>query len=180
MRYDKLLAETYLSLAQDFNVEITDSVRSDAEKFGNGIEQWPAFQDTVDAMKRLGKYYKLVPLSNVDKASFTRTLKGPLAGIPFWRVYVAEEIGSYKPDLRNFHYLIEHVDEDAKSEGEKDGVKKEQILHVAQSLKHDHVPAKKMGMTSAWVGSFIKPTFTNVMDSASKTARSENSPCVTR
>ena len=101
-------------------------------------------------MKRLSKYYKLVPLSNVDKASFAKTCKGPLNGVPFWRVYVAEEIGSYKPDLRNFEYLVEHAKSDSQSEGEE-GVEKEEICMVAQSLFHDHRPAKKMGLSSAWV-----------------------------
>ncbi len=27
----------------------------------------------------------------------------------------------------------------------------ERILHVAQSLFHDHVPAKALGMTTVWV-----------------------------
>jgi 2-haloalkanoic acid dehalogenase type II len=150
LRYDKLLTEAYLRLAQEFDVEITDAVRSDAEKFGLSVDQFQAFPDTVDAMKRLAKHYKLVPLSNVDKASFTRTCSGPLNGVPFWRVYVAEEIGSYKPSLNNFNYLIEHVKSDSQSEGNK-GIEKEDILHVAQSLQHDHVPAKKMGMSSVWV-----------------------------
>jgi FMN phosphatase YigB (HAD superfamily) len=30
-------------------------------------------------------------------------------------------------------------------------VPKERVLHVAQSLYHDHVPAKGLGMTTAWV-----------------------------
>ena len=28
---------------------------------------------------------------------------------------------------------------------------KEQVLHVAQSLFHDHVPANDLGITSAWI-----------------------------
>ncbi len=150
MRYDRLLAEAYLLLAQEFGVDITDKVRSDAQTFGESIDQWQPFPDTVNAMKRLGKHYKLVPLSNVDKASFRKTCAGPLNGVPFWRVYVAEEIGSYKPDLRNFEYLIEHAKRDSEGEGEK-GVEKGEICMVAQSLFHDHRPAKKMGLSSCWV-----------------------------
>ena len=150
MRYDKLLAAAYLLLAQDFGVESTEQVRADAKAFGEDIESWQPFPDTVNAMQRLGKYYKLVPLSNVDKASFKKTCEGPLKGVPFWRVYVAEDIGSYKPDVRNFGYLIQRAKSDSEGEGER-GIEKGEICQVAQSLMHDHVPAKKMGMSSVWV-----------------------------
>lgn len=59
-------------------------------------------------------------------------------------MYTAAEIGSYKPDLRNFEYLIKRV-------GEDHGVEKSQLLHVAQSLFHDHEPAGRMGIESVWV-----------------------------
>ncbi|KAK5944946.1 hypothetical protein PMZ80_002149 [Knufia obscura] len=151
MVYDELLEETYLLLAKDLGVDAsTSSINEQAKRFGNSVGEWEAFPDTVDAMKRLGKYYKLVPLSNVDRASFSRTASGPLAGIPFWKVYVAEDIGSYKPDLRNFEYLLKRLDEDDKAEGGS-GISKEEDLMVAQSLFHDHVPCKKMGMASVWI-----------------------------
>lgn len=147
--YSEILAETYLILAKEYFSLDTSSpqVQLDAATFGKGVDAWQAFPDTIDAMTRLSKYYKLVPLSNVDRASFTNTLTGPLADVPFWKSYVASEIRSYKPDLRNFHYLLEHVDADRKAEG-GEGLEKEEVLHVAQSLFHDHVPAKQMGMSS--------------------------------
>ena len=71
-------------------------------------------------------------------------LAGSLAGVEFDAVYVAEEIGSYKPDLKNFEYLLEHV----KSEL---GVEKADVLHTAHGIRADHVATKQMGMTSAWI-----------------------------
>ena len=152
LRYDRLLAQTYLRIAKEFDISYADQSDFDAEAthFGNSIGEWTAFPDTVDACKRLAKFYKLVPLSNVDRASFTKTLNGPLREVPFWRSYVAEEIGSYKPDLHNFEYLISHVKQDSRAEG-RPAIEKDEILHTAQSIMHDHVPAKKMGMSSAWI-----------------------------
>lgn len=152
LRYDKLLAQIYLRLAKELDISYQDpsELDSEASRFGNSVGEWTAFPDTVDACQRLAKFYKLVPLSNVNRASFTKTLNGPLHGIPFWRSYLAEDIRSYKPDLRNFEYLISHVREDSKSEGE-DPIEKDEILHTAQSIMHDHVPAKKMGMSSVWI-----------------------------
>lgn len=78
----------------------------------------------------------------MDRKSFAQVLKNALAGIEFDAVYVAEEIGSYKPDLKNFQYLITHARDEL-------GVQMEQILMTANGLKSDHVPAMKVGMTSA-------------------------------
>ena len=78
-------------------------------------------------------------------------------------VYVAEQIGSYKPSLKNFHYLLGHVKEEL-------GVEKEQVLHTAHGIESDHVPCKEMGMTSAWIarGETIGPgsTMESVGDKA--------------
>lgn len=74
-----------------------------AVKFGASIGSWAAFPDTVDAIVRLGKRFKLVPLTNVDRDNFGRTLSGPLKGCRFDAAYTAEDIGmlsSFSPLLR--------------------------------------------------------------------------------
>ncbi|KAH8676856.1 S-2-haloacid dehalogenase [Tricladium varicosporioides] len=142
LAYPEVLATIYKKLASHFGVEIKNE---DAEKFGSTIGTWAAFPDTVSAMQTLGKYYKLVVLSNVDNASFARTLSGPLNGVKFDGIYTAQDIGSYKPDLRNFKYLVEHAKDEF-------GAEKEEILKVAQSLMHDHRTVKKFGMRpSIWI-----------------------------
>lgn len=108
------------------------------------MSKWPAFPDTIEALNRLQQHYKLVILSNVDQKSFQEVLEGPLKEVKFDAVYTAEEIGSYKPDRNNFHYLLDHVREEL-------GVQKAQVLHTAYGLKSDHVPAKEMGMSSAFI-----------------------------
>jgi 2-haloalkanoic acid dehalogenase type II len=144
MKYSELLTDSYLRFAKELGIADDEEVKNEAKTFGGSIGTWAAFPDTVEAMKRLKKYFKLAPLSNVDRASFQNTLDGPLQGVEFDAIYTAEQIGSYKPDLRNFDYLFEHVKQDF-------GLSKEDILHTAQSLTHDHVPAKEMGLTSAWI-----------------------------
>ena len=67
-----------------------------------------------------------------------------MKGCSFDAIYTAQDIGSYKPDLKNFHYLLEHISSDF-------GVEKDGLVHVAQSLFHDHRPAKKVGIQSVWV-----------------------------
>lgn len=114
------------------------------KEYGGKIGEYPAFSDTVEAMQRLGKRYKLMPLSNVDRKSFSVSLSKALKGVHFDAIYTAEDIGSYKPDPRNFEYLLEHVKSDF-------GVEKDELCHVAQSLFHDHRPARKFGIQSVWV-----------------------------
>ena len=111
------------------------STHTSFQAFGSQIGTWTAFPDTVAALQILKKYYKLVILSNIDNESIARTVSGPLAGADFEAVYTAQNIGSYKPDLKNFEYLLKGAEKEL-------GVKKEEVLHTAQSLTHDCVPAK--------------------------------------
>ena len=142
LRYNKVLQLAYIAFAQSLNLPIPPT--EEAEAFGNSIGDWLAFPDTVPALQALKRHYKLVILSNVDNDSISKTLAGPLKGVDFDAVFTAQDIGSYKPDLRNFRYLMEGV-------GREFGVRKEEILHTAESLTHDIVPAKELGITSVWI-----------------------------
>jgi len=147
LQYNKLLGEVYAGIAEELG--LTSAIENhdlaqEKEVFGQAVGTWPAFPDTVAALQVLGRHYKLIILSNVDAANISRTIAGPLQNTPFAAVYTAQQIGSYKPDLRNFEFLIEHA-------GTELGVAKEEILHTAQALWHDHVPAKKIGLKSCWI-----------------------------
>ena len=140
--YSSVLSESYIELAKALDLSIPAT--SEAEAFGTSLSKWPIFPDTIEALKQLQRHYKLVILSNVDEKNFAQVLKSALAGIEFDAVYVAEEIGSYKPDLKNFEYLTTHVRDEL-------GVQTEQILMTAHGLKSDHVPAMTVGMSSTWI-----------------------------
>ena len=142
MPYSQLLAAIYPQFATKLGLE--PPTAQDSETFGQSVGQWPAFSDTVDALRRLSKHYKLFVLSNVDKESFSASTAGALAKFEFDKVITAQEVGSYKPDLRNFEYMLNV----AQSEF---GVGREQILQTAQSQFHDHLPAKKLGIRSVWI-----------------------------
>lgn len=144
-----IIAEGLRRYARDLKVvengHLTqDQVEEACKQYGGSIGEYPAFPDTVEAMQRLGKHFKLVPLSNIDHKSFDKARATALKGIHFDAVYTAEDIGSYKPDLRNFHYLLEHIKSDF-------GVEKAELVHMAQSLLHDHGPAKQMDIQGVWV-----------------------------
>ncbi len=138
LRYPNVLAEVHRRLAKDWGVAPNEAA---ASRFGASVGDWPAFPDTEAALRRLKRRYRLVILSNVDRASFARTL--PRLGVAFDDVFTAEEIGSYKPDPRNFAFLIARL-------AERD-IGRDAILHVAQSLFHNHAPANQAGLASAWI-----------------------------
>ena len=138
MVYSNLLAAVHRRLAREWGVATTEH---EDEKFGKSVPAWPAFADTVQALRYLKQHYQLVILSNVDRASFAGS--NARLEVAFDAVYTAEDIGSYKPDARNFRYLLERLAERGISRGE--------ILHTAQSLFHDHAPANAAGLASAWI-----------------------------
>ncbi|KIY00788.1 uncharacterized protein Z520_03453 [Fonsecaea multimorphosa CBS 102226] len=143
MPYSQLLATVYPQFAARVGIEAKPSAQ-ECETFGQSIGTWPAFPDTVDALQRLSKHYKLVVLSNVDRESFKASNAGPLGGFRFDKIITAQDVGSYKPDLRNFEYMLDTVKKDF-------DVSKSEVLQTAQSQFHDHHPARKMGIKSVWI-----------------------------
>ncbi|KAI1658592.1 HAD-like protein [Daldinia decipiens] len=142
MPYSQLLTTIHHQLATKLGLALPTAEESRA--FGNSVADWPAFPDTVDALRRLSKQYKLVVLSNIDRVSFGITNTGPLHGFPFDLIITAQDIGSYKPNPRNFEYMLKEVEE-------KFGIDKGQVIQTAQSQFHDHHPARAMGIKSAWI-----------------------------
>lgn len=136
--YPEILAAVFPQVAHELGVKTTDA---ESVKFGKSVPNWPAFPDTAEALQYLKKYYKLVILSNIDRESF----KGSNARlkVEFDHIFTAQDIGSYKPNQKNFDYLIEKL--------AAVGIQKHEILHTAESLFHDHLPANKAGLASAWI-----------------------------
>ena len=141
-KYSEVLTAVHPTLCEKLGLEKPSEEES--KEFGASVGSWPAFPDTVAALKRLSKTYKLVVLSNVDNDSFRAGNAHGLEGFKFDAVYTAQDIGSYKPDLRNFEYMLQHVKDEF-------GVEKERVLQTAQSQFHDHHPAKEMGIKSSWI-----------------------------
>ncbi len=127
--YSDLLTEVHRQLADLLEVNMSDAAH---RRFGASVADWPAFSDTVPALEYLQEHQKLAILSNVDNASFkgsNRRLE-----VTFDAVYTAQDIGSYKPNRRNFEFMLARLAEL--------GFEKTDILHVAQSLFHDHQPGQ--------------------------------------
>ena len=139
MLYPEILRHVHRDLARQFSLDTDPDLD---EAFAHSVPHWPAFPDSADALRLLKRDYQLVILSNVDRAGFAASNRK--LGVEFDAIYTAEDVGAYKPSRLNFEYLLHHVRKDL-------GVEANDILHTAQSLFHDHVPATDAGLAKAWI-----------------------------
>ena len=136
--YPVILAEAFRRAGAALGSEVDDAW---AARLGNSVPQWPAFPDSRDALARLAAHYRLIILSNVHRAGFAASneqLQGTFAAI-----ITAEDVSAYKPADNHFDALDRTLDEL--------GIDHAALLHVAQSLHHDHVPAHRRGIRSVWI-----------------------------
>lgn len=136
--YPDILRDVHRAIARRFGLP-PDAHEADA--LARSVGDWPAFADTAAALQRFQRVFRLVIVSNVDQASFDRTRRK--LGVAFDAVVTADQVGAYKPDPRMFLRAIEAV--------RALGIDRSGILHVAQSLYHDHVPAARLGLATVWV-----------------------------
>ncbi len=113
---------------------------SDAEKSAlpESVQHWQPFPDTVEALKKLKQKYKLVILSNIDDDLFAGSAKH--LQVPFDAIITAEQVQSYKPALNHFNRMLQQLN-----------LSTDKVLHVAQSIYHDIVPAHSLGLSTVWV-----------------------------
>jgi putative hydrolase of the HAD superfamily len=136
--YPEVLAEVLRRIGTRIGVTVSEE---DAARFGGTVGNWPAFADSASALTRLGRHFRLIIVSNVDRASFAAS--NLRLGVTFDRIITAEDVGAYKPRPPHFDALFESLPEM--------GVERDGLLHVAQSLYHDHEPAQRYGLPSVWI-----------------------------
>jgi 2-haloacid dehalogenase len=136
--YPVVLAEAFRRTGEQLGRPVADEW---ARRLGDSVPEWPAFDDSARALADLAGHYRLIILSNVHRAGFAGSnarLRGDFAA-----VITAEDVGAYKPAMNHFAALDATL--------ERLGVARDDLLHVAQSLFHDHVPARKAGLPSVWI-----------------------------
>ena len=134
-RYRDILAEAGRRIGRDYGLVPTEG---QIEAFAGSVGEWPAFPDSAAALAGLATRFRLGVITNCDDDLFA--MSNRRLGVTFDWIVTAQQAGSYKPDPRNFELAFERM-----------GLPRERILHVAQSLFHDHVPAKALGLTTVWI-----------------------------
>jgi 2-haloacid dehalogenase len=137
--YREVLATCLRGVATQLGATVSDE---QASVFGGSVVDWPAFPDSSEALQRLQTRFALVTITNCDDDLFAASEKR--LGVALDLVVTAQQVGRYKPDTAGFRFAHARIEREL-------GVSKERILHVAQSLFHDHVPAKSLGMRTVWI-----------------------------
>jgi 2-haloacid dehalogenase len=135
LRYRELLARVVGAIAAEQGATPSPA---ELEAFGASVIDWPPFPDSAEALARLAGRFRLAVVTNCDDDLFAASARR--LGATFEVVVTAQQAGSYKPARRHFELLFERL-----------GLPPARIIHVAQSLYHDHVPAGALGMRSVWV-----------------------------
>lgn len=137
--YRDVLADVTQGFADALDITLAPG---EEHTLAESIGDWPAFKDTARALSRLAVHYDLAILSNIDRDLFEQTRPRLLAEqtFDFAAVITAEDTHSYKPAIGHFWQAIQTL-----------GIPGARILHVAQSLYHDIIPAQSMGITTVWI-----------------------------
>ncbi|BCM87195.1 2-haloalkanoic acid dehalogenase [Methylobacterium indicum] len=137
-RSSEVFADVYRHVARDLGFPNTDA---DADAFQLSVLRWPAFADSVAALKRLRKHYRLVAMTNADRSAFS--FYSHTLGSPFHDGVTYDDTGVAKPNPQFFAF----------NRGRQSalGYKQSDILHVAQSQYHDIGIARDLGYTVCWI-----------------------------
>ena len=134
--FTQMLAPIYLHMAKALALPVEHE-----HLFKESIPNWPAFPDSIEALKKLKKRFRLVALTNSDNWALQHmqdTLESP-----FDDTVTAEDVGVNKPDPQVFAYCA--------GRQSAHGVQRNEILHVAQSQYHDIGIAMQLGYTTCWI-----------------------------
>jgi 2-haloacid dehalogenase len=134
-RYRDVLASGLHGVAAELGFVPT---AGEIDAFSGSVVDWPAFDDSAASLARLAERFRLGVITNCDDDLFAASNRR--LGVTFDWVITAEQVGSYKPAVANFEAAFRRID-----------LPRDRILHAAQSLYHDHAPAKRLGLTTVWI-----------------------------
>jgi 2-haloacid dehalogenase len=135
LSYREVLGRALVGVGDDVGFEPSPE---EVDAFAGSVGDWPAFADSPAALARLQERFRLAVITNCDDDLFAASSRR--LGVTFDSVVTAQRARSYKPDVNNFEVAFAMI-----------AVPRERILHVAQSLFHDHVTAKRLGLSTVWI-----------------------------
>lgn len=121
---------------------------TEAGALASSLPDWPVFPDTVAALRDLSRCVRLGIISNVDDDLFAGTARhlspgrDPGGDVFTW-ITTAQQARAYKPATAPFELALSRVAEA--------GVDASRVLHAGQSVFHDVVPARKLGLATVLV-----------------------------
>ena len=134
-RYREVLEEVVRGFGKRLGFQASEA---EARSLPNSLKDWRPFPDTVAALKKLQTRFRLAIISNTDDDLFAST--APHLQLKFEQVITAEQAHAYKPSLAPFQLALERL-----------GLHNEQVLHAGQSIYHDVIPARSLGLATVLV-----------------------------
>ena len=129
-------------MSNQLGVDVTDEA---ARRFAASVPRWPAFPDSASFLREMGsRGHKRYILSNVDDDLLADTIRNHHLEVDGY--VTAEQVGSYKPGEGHWKEFMRRT-----------GADRADVLHVAQSVYHDIIPAQRMGIASAWINRYAEP-----------------------
>jgi 2-haloacid dehalogenase len=130
---------TYREVMRRVLASLGDVPAGEEDALGRSLPSWRPFPEVAAALEEArGRGWRLAILSNTDR-DFIEASKQRL-GVPFDETVVASEIGSYKPARKHWDEFYART-----------GAEHARHVHVAQSVLHDIVPAKELGLPTVWI-----------------------------
>lgn len=136
--YREILGLVLQGMASELRASLAPDPNAAAATFGGAVADWPPFPDSAAALADLAARFRLGVITNCDDDLFAAS--EARLGVRFDPVVTAQQTRRYKPNPRGFEVAFERI-----------GLPTSRILHVAQSLFHDHVTAKRLGLATVWV-----------------------------
>jgi len=134
-RYREVLAQVVRGFGERLGFEVSEA---EAQSLPQSVKDWLPFPDTVASLEKLKARYKLAIISNTDDDLFAGTARH--LKVSFDEVITAEQAEAYKPSPAPFRLALERL-----------GLSQDRVLHVGQSIYHDVLPAKSLGIATALV-----------------------------
>jgi 2-haloalkanoic acid dehalogenase type II len=145
LSYRGVLTATALRVAKRFHWSMAPER---ASTLAESLPSWQPFPDTNPALEKLAERgYALGILSNVDDDLLSATLSH--LTVRFDLLVTAQQVRSYKPAMPHFTTARERIGENRR------------WLHAAQSLFHDVVPSRALGIPVAWINRKGQPAPSN-------------------
>jgi 2-haloacid dehalogenase len=128
--YADLLHNALSRTCRKWNLECTEA---ESHQHYDAVPTWGPHADVPAGLAQIAGKIPLVILSNASDDQIQRNVD--LLGVPFHRVFTAQQAQAYKPRLRAFEYMLGQL-----------GCGPEEILHVSSSLRYDLMSADDLGI----------------------------------
>lgn len=128
--FDEVVKQSVARACKRWNIPYQDA---DGQRVYDTVPTWGPHPDVTAGLSRIAGHIPLVILSNAADAQIEHNVAR--LGVPFHKVYTAEQAQAYKPRQQAFEFMLDSLD-----------CGPEDVLHVSSSFRYDLMTAYDMGI----------------------------------